>query len=457
MHRKLRVGLLLIAATTLSCRSGSETTRHSASSLTQLPLILSGQSKRVSSWDQTGQNRDNRRIGPGETAVLADIKGSGQINHIYLVMVYPDPMDYRDAVLRMFWDGEKTPSVEVPLGDFFCVSNCTPRRFQSLLAVINPGMDAESANNGLNVYFPMPFSNGARIEIENQGPNALGGAWGCVWYHIDYQQHDRPPGDELGRFHAQWRRTRFTGSRSQPRPGKGAFPGLNRDGKANYVMLDAAGEGHVAGLFLEVDNIQGGWWGEGDDMIFVDGEPWPPSLHGTGTEEIFGGGACPHREYSGPYTGFLLVENLRGERFRGKNGMYRWYVQDPIRFRKSIRMTIEHGHDNDFDNDYSSVVYWYQKEPHAAFPKLPPRDSRRPIYPEAYWEAHAKFVQLNRETVSVLDAYSFEGKPLPAWIGPVREKLLRGYALLSGHEYERAHVLFEQALRAAPGGSAAPR
>jgi hypothetical protein len=130
---------------------------------------------------------------------------------------------------------------------------------------------------------------------------------------------------------------------------------------------------------LGVDNVAGSWWGEGDDMIFIDGETWPPSFHGTGTEEIFGGGACPSVEYSGPYTGFHLVENRDGEQWYGKNAMYRFFVHDPIRFQKSIRVTIEHGHANDMANDYSSVAYWYQKEPHAPFPPLPSSAERRPI------------------------------------------------------------------------------
>lgn len=111
-------------------------------------------------------------------------------------------------------------------------------------------------------------------------------------------------------------------------------------------------------------------------MIFIDGEEWPPSIHGTGTEEIFGGGACPNREYAGPYTGFHLISNPD---WSGKNGMYRFFVTDPIRFQKSIRVTIEHGHNNDLANDYSSVAYWYQTEPHKTFPPFPPVEERLPL------------------------------------------------------------------------------
>jgi hypothetical protein len=151
--------------------------------------------------------------------------------------------------------------------------------------------------------------------------------------------------------------------------------GANLDGEENYVILEATGKGNVAGYFLNIDNVAHTWYGEGDDMIFIDGEKWPPSFHGTGSEEIFGGGACPNIPYTGPYTGYLRVENPD---YYGETSSYRFYVADPIRFSKSIRMTIEHGHANNFANHYSSTVFWYQSEPHAPFPKLPGLRERLP-------------------------------------------------------------------------------
>ena len=166
--------------------------------------------------------------------------------------------------------------------------------------------------------------------------------------------------------------------------------GANLDGAENYVIVEAEGRGHLAGILLNVDNVAGDWYGEGDDMIFIDGEKWPPSMHGTGTEEVFGGGACPDAEYAGPYTGFHLVENRDGKKFFGKNSMYRWYVHDPVRFQRSIKATIEHGHANNFENDYSSVAYWYQQEPHAEFPQLPTPAERIPLFPPEFHDAHRK-------------------------------------------------------------------
>ncbi|MBI5094315.1 MAG: DUF2961 domain-containing protein, partial [Candidatus Hydrogenedentes bacterium] len=328
-----------------------------------LPLIRPAVSRRASSWDQTGGNDDCIRVEAGQSVVLADIHGAGVITHMYFTMIEPHPLDYRDAVLVMYWDGETTPSVEVPLGDFFCISNCVVRRFTSLMVTVNPGGGPHTINNGLNCYFPMPFGKSARIELRNESPRVLGGPLGRIWYHIDYEIYSGELPGDWGRFHAQWRREHTTAAKA-PLSMRGAFPAINRTGDDNYLALEAKGEGHVAGLFLQVDNVQGGWYGEGDDMIFVDGDIWPPSVHGTGSEEVFGGGACPDAEYAGPYTGFHLIENQHGEVFKGKNAMYRWYLNDPIRFRESLRMTIEHWHANDFANDYASVVYWYQSEPH---------------------------------------------------------------------------------------------
>jgi hypothetical protein len=180
----------------------------------------------------------------------------------------------------------------------------------------------------------------------------------------------------LGRFHATWNRV----NKTEP-VGENINITLhdarNTTGAENYVLLDAEGRGTLAGIFLNIDNTMGNWYGEGDDMIFIDGEEWPPSYHGTGSEEIFGGGACPTDEYAGPYTGFHLIGNLD---YTGKVSMYRFYVNDPVRFQKSIRMTIEHGHANNIANDYSSTAFWYQADPHKPFRALLPAAERHPAW-----------------------------------------------------------------------------
>lgn len=403
-------------------------------------------SRRASSWDRTGGNDDCIRVNSGECRTLLEVEGPGKITHIYFTLIDPHPYDYRDAVLRMYWDGAEKPSVEVPLGDFFCISNCMVRRFASLMMAVNPGAGPHLANNGINCYFPMPFTSGARIEIHNQGPRILGGIMGRLWYHIDYET-GVCCGESTGRFHAHWRRENPTLAWDDaPLANRGCFPRLNATDEHNYLILDTHGEGHVAGLFLQVDNLQGGWYGEGDDMIFIDGEGWPPSIHGTGSEEIFGGGACPDKEYAGPYTGYVLVENQGGEVFKGKNAMYRWYLLDPIRFSKSIRMSIEHGHGNDYVNDYSSVVYWYQRGCNMELPELPPVKSRRPHYPHAFQEAQCLYSALCEYHVDKLqDPFVFDKVQPPKWNDEMKPLLNTGYLALIGGEHEKALELMRMA------------
>jgi len=341
-------------------------------------------SRRSSSWDRTGGNMDFAVVGPGETATLLEHDGPGCVTHLYCALAFPELTDYRDAILRCWWDGEQTPSVEVPLGDFFGLAHGRIRLMQSALVAVNPGF---GSSHGLHAYFPMPFATGARITVEHRGDAALGGALPAFWYHVDYETYDAPlPADAL-RFHAQFRQERPTVAVGK-RPNVQLHGGINLDGLENYVALEAQGEGQMAGLLLEINNIGGGWYGEGDDMVFVDGDAWPPAIHGTGTEEIFGGGACPVREFAGPYHGFHLIESPD---YAGLVGAYRWFVHDPIRFTRSLRWTVEHGHANNFANDYASVAYWYQSEPHAPFPMLPARDALRPPLPAEYPEARERF------------------------------------------------------------------
>jgi D-arabinan exo alpha-(1,3)/(1,5)-arabinofuranosidase (non-reducing end) len=352
--------------------------------LRALFTLTGARSRRASSWDRSGGNQDFVTVGPGQTAVLLEHEGPGCISHVYCAMAFPELTDYRDAILRCYWDGEATPSVEVPLGDFFALAHGRIRLMHSALVTVNPGL---GASHGLNAYFPMPFSTGARMTIEHRGERPLGGLLPALWFHIEYETYDQAPPPDALRFHAQWRQekpTRAVGVH----PNVQLHGGVNLDGADNYIALEAAGAGQMVGLLLQINNLAGGWYGEGDDMVFVDGDTWPPSLHGTGTEEIFGGGACPAREYAGPYSGFHLIESPD---YAGLVGAYRWFVQDPIRFTRSLRWTVEHGHANNFANEYTSVAYWYQTEPHAPFPVLPEPAAVRPPLPAAYDEARAAF------------------------------------------------------------------
>lgn len=355
------------------------------SPLNGLFVLQDTKTARVSSWDRTGGNNDFVAIGPGETKALADISGAGIIRRFFVSMIASDRMRLRKLVLRMYWDGEKSPCVEVPLGDFFGSGLGTLRRFHSIAVDVNPGFSLLDFD-GMVSYLPMPFAKGARITVENDG----GVADVTFYYHIDYETlpASAVPPASVGHLHAQWRRDPHTAV-AAGKPKNSQFGNMtiaNTTGDANFVVLEAAGHGNFVGLFLTVDNIAGSWYGEGDDMIFIDGAKWPPTYPGSGHEEIFGAGAVPDEEFSGEYTGFYLIENLKGA-WGGKNQMYRFYINDPIRFRKSIRFTIEHGHDNNFENDYTSTAFWYQDEPHKAFPALPPAAQRLPAWPAGVAQA----------------------------------------------------------------------
>lgn len=345
-------------------------------------------SKRSSTWQRNGGNCDWTVIpAAGGKEVLVEEAGSGCIRHFYWTFVNPDNMAtgkeinvrnniFRGLVLRAYWNGSDEPSIEVPLGDFFGVCNGHYRSIKSLPFVLNSGSKGLSEHEtwGFNCYLPMPFTKGAYIEIENQGEFDS-----RIWYHVDYECYDSPTAlnENTGLLHAVWNRENPT--RSLKFPG-----GYNLSGSENYIILDTEGSGQFAGYFLTVVNRNPAWWGEGDDMIFIDGEDFPPSIHGTGTEEIFGGGACPDEEYTGPYTGFHIIENLHGYRWYGTNGAYRFHIADPIRFYQSIRVTLEHGHDNDLENEYVSTAFWYQSSVNRNIKRLPKLNERLIDFPTLY-------------------------------------------------------------------------
>ncbi|MFW9941049.1 MAG: glycoside hydrolase family 172 protein [Candidatus Thorarchaeota archaeon] len=354
-------------------------------------------SKRISSWDKSGGNRDNVRIEGNSSKVLADIEGPGIIKHIYFTMILQNPLDFRSSVIKMYWDDEKNPSVEVPFGDFFLIGNCRVREINSLMVTVNKGI---GGSYGFNTYFPMPFTNNARIEIENQSSSTIGGVFQSLWYHIDYEIFNKQFPEEIGYFHAYWNReklTKISDTITENDKNKQIWTGKNITGDNNYVILDTEGDGKLVGLFLCIDNIAGGWYGEGDDMIFIDDDKWPPSIHGTGTEEIFGGGASPQIEFCRPFSGFHLIEN---EDYSGNNAMYRWFIHDSIRFNKNIKWTIEHGHANNFENDYSSVAYWYQKEPHKKFIPLSNVEHRIPRFPQNFESMWGDVIKIGQELIS---------------------------------------------------------
>lgn len=281
-----------------------------------------------------------------------------------------EPDFLRRLVLRAYWDDEEHPSILAPLGDFFGVGHARTVDFVSAPLQMSP-QDGKS----FTCYFHMPFASAARFEITSE----LDHQPVLFYYYIDYEQYDELE-DGIGRFHAQYRQAHPCQGVDQDGQTNAEFllTGTNLDGADNYTVLDAHGTGHYVGCVLNVHNLrdttQWNWYGEGDDMIFVDGDTWPPTLHGTGTEDYFDTAWCPSRPHSAPYHGITLAG---GENWSGWISLYRFHIEDPVTFSSTIRVSIEHGHANKRSDDYSSVAYWYQAEPHTPW-SLPPVHDRVP-------------------------------------------------------------------------------
>ncbi|SHE39229.1 Protein of unknown function [Seinonella peptonophila] len=342
-------------------------------SLRDLYRERSGKRKRISSYDRTGGNRDFVRVFPGDRVDLCDIHATGCITHIWMTMA---PLDdsleeylHRKIVLRMYWDGEENPSVQAPIGDFFGMGHGITRNFVSLPLAMSP-----EDGRALNSFFSMPFGQEARIEIESNAAKPI-----KFYFYIDYEQYGSEIDSSL-RFHALWKREMTKGIKEHPSNAFYQFGGKNQRGDQNYVLLDAVGKGHYVGCNINIHNLrmtrEWNWYGEGDDMIFIDGEKWPPSLHGTGMEDYFNTAWCPQQEYQSPYHGILLGG---GPNWSGKISTYRYHIEDPIMFERSIKVTIEHGHNNHRSDDYSSTAYWYQDEPHQIHDEILTVKHRLPL------------------------------------------------------------------------------
>jgi hypothetical protein len=293
-----------------------------------------------------------------QTVTIAEIEGPGAIQHIWLTV---HPTQWRRLVIRMYWDGEETPSVETPLGDFFANGWCERCNIASLPIAVNPA-------GGFNSYWEMPFRKSARITVENLTPDRVPG----FYYSIDYALTDVP--EDRGYFHAQWRR-------SNPLPYM-----------ENHTLLNGVqGQGHYVGTYIAWGVNNSGWWGEGEIKFYMDGDIEWPTICGTGTEDYFGGAwnfEHPRGEYgvfSTPFLGMPQVLKPDGlYRSQQRFGMYRWHVQDPIRFRTDLKVTIqalgwrsaveENKRYLPMQDDIASTSFWYQQEPHAPFPVLGDRN-----------------------------------------------------------------------------------
>lgn len=349
------------------------------SSLRDLPRLRATRRRRASSYDRSGGNQDFIVIEPGESATIADIPGAGDVNHIWMTVAshtdtspnFPDNNYMRKILLRAYWNGATSPSILTPLGDFFGIGHAHTENFSSLPLQMSP-----QDGKGLNSWWHMPFSTGARFEIENQCTEMVL----RFYYYIDYDEFDSIE-EDLGYFHAAWNRSCPTQGIEQGAKSNSEFlfGGQNTTGDNNYVILDTTGRGHYIGCILNTTNLRQtadwNWQGEGDDMIFVDGESWPPSLHGTGTEDYFNTAWCPTQRFHSLYHGITMPG---GDNWSGQISYYRFHIEDPVTFRRSIRVTIEHGHNNRRSDDLSSVAFWYQDSP-ATLLSIPPVLKRLPI------------------------------------------------------------------------------
>jgi hypothetical protein len=357
--------LLLLAA---CCVQAQESGIDALSSLTSVHTYVQ---KRASSYDRTGGNADSIPIAAGKSVTIFDGSGPAEITHIWITIASPEPYHLKKLVLRAYWDDEATPSVETPIGDFFGLGLGEYFTYDSIPLSVAP-------DKALNAFFPMPFAHHARITVTNEGSMDVD----SFYYNIDYRAYQHPLPNGTLYFHAQYRQQAPNPSwtvtaKDNDDPVVGAKKNLG--GEGNYTWLEARGQGHFVGVTMSVLQNQDGWWGEGDDMFFVDGARMP-SIQGTGSEDYFlgawdfGSTSFSYGTYGAPQKG----DELMGSR----SSVYRFHLDSPIPFTTSLRATIEHGHANHRMDNYYSVAYWYQTEPHAPFPPLPPVAERLPrLYP----------------------------------------------------------------------------
>jgi hypothetical protein len=332
------------------------------SPLNGLETLKDFQAMRASSTDphwSTGNN-DSRPIAPGETLTLAELKGPGRIVHFWNTISDKEPYYSRLLTLRIYWDGETNPSVECPIGDFFGVGNGIDQTFNSL------PISVTSNGRGRNCYWPMPFRKSARITVTNDGKQPCEN----FYYQIDWQKLPSLP-RKTAYFHAMYRQE---------------YPCVMG---RNYLIAGIQGCGQYVGTLLSVCLVSPRWFGEGNDYFFIDGEK-EPSLRGTGTEDYFceGWGFYPGSE---PFYGVSYWEADAGDDAGNLGSFYRWHIPDPINFKKSLRVEIQHKGAQTFpdgtrtgfterDDLFSSVAFWYQTGPHKPYPELPRGSDRLPLH-----------------------------------------------------------------------------
>ena len=397
-----------------------------------LTTVKEARNGRLASWDQRGKNQDYWEIPAKESITLGEIEGPGCITHIWMTSscrkvkapsildpvqnasaapvmeIHPalgviwddyDPFYYRKALIKITWDDQETPSVLAPFGDFFCIGNCYPGNFSSL--PFNVSLKPEEAGRygapcSVSCYFPMPFNKKAKLKLLMKMNFHLFFIliliMKCIKNHWMKRQHI----------------SMLAGIEKNPCDGWGPdiqvnSPEVNNvtnfKGDGNYTVLDVEGTGHYVGCNLTVKHYQGSWWGEGNDMFFIDGEEYP-SLNGTGTEDYFNH-AWGMQRNAFPFFGTIVHEGDTD----GFQVSYRFHITDPVRFEKSLRVTIEHGHANHLSDDWSSTAYWYQTLPTAKPLTILPVEERLPNVP-VLPERNLKMPELTEEMKAARENYA---------------------------------------------------
>ncbi|HEY1683754.1 MAG TPA: glycoside hydrolase family 172 protein [Tepidisphaeraceae bacterium] len=342
--------LLCLVSLIAGCASHEPVATPFTSPLATVALAHEGEAMHQGSWDRTGGNGDCLQVAPGQTVTLLDYQGAGIIRRFWVTIAPRAEMHiHSQAILRMYWDDEKEPSVECPIGAFFGVGFGQQKDYVSL--------PLNEMSGGYNCYWPMPFHKHAHWTLENRSDRKID----AFYYNIDFTALKKLPAG-MNQFHASFRRENPTTANK------------------NYTILDAEGDGQYVGtaLFMQAIKPHDIGFLEGDEMIYIDGrhEPTPPDWHhtmpvpqinGTGTEDYFSSGwYFDHGTYSAPYHGCVIKDEVQA-----RISAYRWNIEDAIPFHKNILVTIEHGTNNDHVADYSSVAYFYQSGPHKPYPPLP--------------------------------------------------------------------------------------
>jgi len=384
MRSKSIVFLFALILSSINCFAQQGNYNGVESSLQNIYRLSNAQSRSISPENFTGAKgqggmatkgtgeNPSRDLGQGwkvspsvvikahTTFTVAEIDGPGSIQHIWMT---PTGV-WRNSIIRFYWDDEKSPSVEVPVGDFFCMGWNQYSPLQSLAVCVNPG-------SAFNCYWPMPFRKKCKITMENIDDKDM-----VLYYSVDYILTQVP--DDAAYFHAQFRRV-------NPVPYKSV-----------YTLVDGIkGRGQYVGTYMAIGVHNNGWWGEGEIKFYMDGDTKFPTINGTGTEDYFGGSydfdtqtknaagvsESHYTEFTSPYSGLCQVIGGDGHyNVSQRFGMYRWHLTDPIRFEKELKVTIQDlgwhpdGRYLPLQDDIASTVFWYQTEPHNPFPPLPDKD-----------------------------------------------------------------------------------